>query len=91
MPKVQIHVIFKGRVQGVGFRFTAEKIAQTLKVAGWVKNLPDGDVELVVQAEKKAADGFLDKLRNQFSNYIDSEEIDYADATEKLDSFQIRF
>jgi len=91
MPKVQVHVIFKGRVQGIGFRFTAERIASQLGVAGWVKNLPGGDVELVVEADKNTADNFLDRIRKQFSNYIQDEEVDVAAATGKLDDFQIRF
>ncbi|MDD5292098.1 MAG: acylphosphatase [Candidatus Omnitrophica bacterium] len=91
MSKVQAHVIFKGRVQGIGFRFTAERIAQKTGVVGWVKNLPGGDVELVVEADKKTVDDFLDKIRNQFSNYIQDEEIETTTAIGKLDNFQIRF
>ena len=50
------HYVVSGRVQGVGFRqFTAEK-ARTLKIAGWVKNLPDGNVET-------EAEGSEDELR----------------------------
>ena len=39
-------VIYSGRVQGVGFRFTTRQIASGYEVNGWVKNLPDGRVEL---------------------------------------------
>jgi len=91
MSELQAHVVFKGRVQGIGFRFTAERLALNSGIKGWVKNLSGGDVELVCQADKKAIDSFLDKLRNQFNNYIAGEEIELTDATEKLDNFQIRF
>lgn len=39
-------VLYSGRVQGVGFRYTAKQIASGFEVTGWVKNLPDGRVEL---------------------------------------------
>lgn len=49
-------VIVRGRVQGVGFRWFVREHARTLRLAGWVKNLPDGMVELEVEgaAEKVA-------------------------------------
>lgn len=43
-------VIYSGRVQGVGFRYSVKRIAGGYDVAGWVKNLPDGSVELFAQA-----------------------------------------
>ena len=47
------HVYYSGRVQGVGFRYTAEGLALDLKLVGWVKNLPDGRVELVCEGPKE--------------------------------------
>lgn len=44
-------IIFSGRVQGVGFRFTAESIASNLNLTGWVKNNSDGTVTMEVQGE----------------------------------------
>ncbi len=48
--KKQVRVYYSGRVQGVGFRFTAESIANDLGVTGWVKNSRDGGVEIVAEA-----------------------------------------
>ena len=46
------HLIFKGRVQGVGFRYTSKMIADRLKLVGSVKNLYNGDVEVYVKGEE---------------------------------------
>ena len=48
MDRVRFLVIFSGRVQGVGFRYTSNQIAWRFDVTGWVKNLPDGSVQMVV-------------------------------------------
>lgn len=59
-------VFFSGRVQGVGFRMTARRLASGFDVGGWVQNLPDGRVELVVQGESAEVSRFLDALRAEF-------------------------
>ena len=46
------HLFYSGRVQGVGFRFTAQRIASGFAVTGWVRNLPDDRVEMLVEGEK---------------------------------------
>jgi acylphosphatase len=52
-------VRYSGRVQGVGFRYTAQKVAAAHAVAGFVRNCPDGDVELVAEGEKDEVERFL--------------------------------
>jgi acylphosphatase len=53
----------RGRVQGVGYRFFAERAARELGVHGWVRNLPDGSVEAVAEGEDEAIVDFLARLR----------------------------
>ncbi len=52
-------VCYSGRVQGVGFRYTAQHLAAGYAVAGYVRNLPDGDVELVAEGEPDEVERFL--------------------------------
>lgn len=59
----QLRAIFTGKVQGVGFRATVHKIAQKYPVTGWVRNLPDGTVELTAEGEKSVLEMFLKSIR----------------------------
>lgn len=60
--QVRRHYIFSGRVQEVGFRYTAFYIAQDLGLSGWVTNLPDGRVEMELQGRPETIDMLLCRL-----------------------------
>ena len=64
------HIIFKGRVQGVGFRWTVHRIADRYDLAGFVKNLPDGTVEMLAQGDTKNIQNCLNDIAESFSGYI---------------------
>ena len=54
--------VVKGRVQGVGFRWYAERAARELGVRGWVRNLPDGTVETIAEGDEGAVTAYLARL-----------------------------
>ena len=68
--KKQLHIYYSGKVQGIGFRYTVQDIANFLKVCGWVKNLNDGRVEVLADAEEDTLSNFLDQINQHFSRYI---------------------
>lgn len=55
-------IIFEGRVQGIGFRYTVKDLARGFNVCGWVKNLPDGSVELQVMGEADEVTAFIREI-----------------------------
>ncbi|HAJ56949.1 MAG TPA: acylphosphatase [Candidatus Omnitrophica bacterium] len=89
--KKRLHIKFAGRVQGVGFRFTAEAIASQLNITGWAKNLNSGGVEIVAEGEEGALEGFVSNLEEQFSGYIADREISWESPTSEFEEFGIRF
>lgn len=59
----QLTVIISGQVQGVGYRMFAASHAHRLRLTGFVRNLPGGDVEVVAEGEEEALSSFLEILR----------------------------
>lgn len=59
MSRQQAHLRIEGDVQGVGFRWHARTKARELGVAGWIRNMPDGNVEAVAEGEGEDLDAFI--------------------------------
>ena len=85
------HIVFSGRVQGVGFRFTALNIANRYKLKGFVKNLPDGDVEMLAQGTAEMIDDCIRDLQDSFVGTISHIDIEEATLNPKLTDFRITF
>lgn len=77
---ISLQVFYEGHVQGVGFRFTVRQIAKGFDLTGWVRNLPDGRVEVQVTGDEGEVRGFLDQIaqgelhsliRKQTENQLD--------------------
>ena len=82
---------FSGSVQGVGFRYTALRVAVSLGLEGWVMNCPDGRVEVVCEGSRLAVDDFLRKIDDVFGSYIRDRRITWSDATGEFPGFDIQF
>lgn len=61
--KVELHLIFKGKVQGVGFRWTVQQHAESYGLTGTVRNLPDESVEVFAHGEEEILHAFLQKVQ----------------------------
>lgn len=81
---------FSGRVQGVGFRYTAQNVAMCHNVLGYVRNLPDGTVELVMEGDDQEMDGVVKDVRNRMAGYVRHIESQTAPATGEFQQFCIR-
>ncbi len=90
--KKQLHVFWSGRVQGVGFRYTAESAALELGVKGWVRNLPDGRVEAIVEGTEKVLRRFLEEIAaGSMKRYIENVKTTWENDSGSFDDFQIRY
>lgn len=84
-------VLFRGRVQGVGFRMTARRLATGFPVAGFVRNLADGRVELLVEGEPAAVAGLLGAVDREFAgSIVDRESAAEPAGDPPLAGFSIR-
>jgi acylphosphatase len=91
MDLIARHIVFSGRVQGIGFRFTALNIANRYGLMGHVKNLPDGDVEMLAQGPAEMIDNCISDLQDSFVGTISHIDIEDATPDPKLTDFRITF
>jgi acylphosphatase len=84
-------IVFSGRVQGVGFRFTALNIASRYELTGYVRNIPDGDVEMFAQGTGEAIDDCIRDLQDSFVGTISHIDIEEVTPDPKLTDFRITF
>ena len=90
--KKRVHAFYAGTVQGVGFRMTAEDTAREFGVVGWVKNLHDGRVEVLAEAEEAILERFLQVIRTgPMKNFIQQVEVVLGPASDTFTDFEIRY
>jgi len=80
---------FEGHVQGVGFRWTAARAAREVGVVGWVRNEPDGSVQLVAEGTRDQLEQLLQLIRDRMEGHIARERIDQTPGTGEFHSFEI--
>jgi acylphosphatase len=81
---------FTGRVQGVGFRYTVKNLSMQYNVHGYVRNLPDGRVELVMEGPDEEMDSLLEDVNRKMNGYIRGVDQTVVSATGEFDYFAIR-
>ncbi|MEM8944170.1 MAG: acylphosphatase [Planctomycetota bacterium] len=84
-------VTYTGQVQGVGFRYTTRSIAKRYAVTGFVRNLPDGRVELIAEGTADQLNRFLAELTEQMSGHIRSVDCDRRPALGEFADFDLRY
>lgn len=89
MERVTESVYFSGRVQGVGFRWTTERLAQDLPVTGFVRNLADGRVEMVATAAPATISQLIERLRGRFGEGISHVERSSRTEVEEFSGFTV--
>ena len=91
MSTIAKNIVFSGRVQGVGFRFTAQRIALRYELAGFVKNLHTGQVQMLAQGQAEDIDDCLRDISESFSGYIRDTKIEDAAVSGEHTGFEIAF
>jgi acylphosphatase len=84
-------VYYRGQVQGVGFRYTARRLAGRRPVAGYVRNLANGQVEIVVEGNSETLDAYLGDVAQRMGDCIADYDVEVGEATGEFDAFDIRF
>src|SRR5271155_3169789 len=86
----QVHrrqCLFSGRVQGVGFRYTVKNLAIQYNVLGYVRNLPDGRVEVVMEGPDEEMESLVEDVNRKMSCYIKGLDQTVGGATGEFDHF----
>jgi acylphosphatase len=85
-----VHIIFKGRVQGIGFRAKALKFAKIQALKGTVCNLSDGSVEVYAKAPSEKIEEFIQSLKKHFGdNILDIVKEDISSLQKEYTDFQV--
>lgn len=87
----QAHIIYSGFVQGIGFRFTTQKFAEHLGLKGWVKNLSNGSVEMIVEGEESDIRALIEKIDAHFKDHIQYKDVGFSSADGKFFDFRIAY
>lgn len=90
MADKRVHVYYRGMVQGVGFRYAAERSAVALGIKGWARNRDDGSVEVMCEGPEAQLVAFLDKMDSIFKTLIRDRDVEWGEAAGEFEGFDIR-
>ena len=85
----QAHIFYAGIVQGVGFRYTVRRYARQIGLCGWVRNLRDGRVEILVEGEKGMIEQLMDSVESFFKDHIKDVQLTYHHPQNQFSQFEI--
>ena len=88
--KKQKIILYSGNVQGVGFRYTACRVARNFDVTGYVENLPDGRVQCLIEGDSDEIAQFIETLADKMEDYIHEASISSGEATGQYFEFGIK-
>ena len=89
---MRAEIIVQGMVQGVGYRFFVSRQANMYKLNGYVQNLPDGNVKVVVEGDHGLIEDFIDELRiGPRSARVTAIAVDWIDRPHEFSAFDVRF
>ncbi|MCR4337522.1 MAG: acylphosphatase [Candidatus Omnitrophica bacterium] len=83
------HIFYSGIVQGVGFRYTTQRLAEDLDLQGWVRNLSDGRVEVVTEGPKEQIEQLMAALESRFEGSILHKDLKYSLAEKSFHDFRV--
>lgn len=90
MSRQRLHILYTGRVQGVGFRYTTKTVACGFDVTGTVRNLSDGRVELHVEGERGELEEFRKAIQDsEVGRFVRHEELAWTEAKNEFRGFEI--
>jgi len=91
IKKRAVHIVIKGKVQGVSFRYFTLKQAQEMKITGWVRNKPNGNVEAFAKGDETNLEIFINKLRQGSSfSRVDDVILNWEHKESDYEDFSIR-
>ena len=86
----RLKIFYSGRVQAVGFRYTAKTVAAGFEITGVIRNLPDGRVELIAEGAREELEAFRGAVRGAgLAGFIRDENANWSDAQNNFHGFEI--
>jgi acylphosphatase len=90
MNRCRMKIHYSGHVQGVGFRYTVKTVAAGFEIAGTVRNLPDGRVELLAEGAREELEAFHQAIRGAgLAGFIRDENVTWSEAQSEFRGFEI--
>ncbi len=91
MSEARRAIVFRGRVQGVGFRWTTAKVAERFAVCGWVRNESDGSVRCEIEGDEREIEAFLAAIEEAMPGHVsDREDVPMSTSNLSRRGFEIR-